>query len=190
MKEINIRLSKRTITILLGVFFIGILASIIWSFMEMSDIRRDLYAVRDDYYGYMEGDEFSEQGSSDVSYTLLSQEVKNLRVADYSKTGYEDGPEYETQPVRILEIRVKNNQDYVFNFYTYALALVGESGVLKSAVDVHPDDNQNQWGNQGTLDLIPGGEGTVYVYLPDNGQEVTSLYNTEWGEEIKLITAE
>lgn len=84
-----------------------------------------------------------------------------------------------------MELRVKNNRDYLFSYYDYGLASVGDSGLLEHSLEVHPDDNQNAWTDKGSLELIPGGKATIYVYLENTGKEPASLYNTERGEEIK-----
>lgn len=189
MKDINVTVTTRA-SIIAGALALLILAGTIgWTYKEMSSMRRDLYAVRHDYY---EG--YSDE-SGKVDYSLISQEVKDLRAVDGDAEyicddvdKYSCEPVYKKQSVRVVELKVKNDLDYLFTYYDGSLSGVGDNGRLVSTLVVHDDDNLNDWykSNYGNLELIPGGEATIYVYLPGDSQEITSLYNTELSEEVKL----
>lgn len=186
MKDINVTVSTKASRLIAGFLALVMIAAIGFAFWELKSIRRDLYAVRTDYYGTGTYDEDYGQ----VDYNLVSQTVKKLRVYDYDSDVYykEDytGPEYVREDVRVLEVRVKNNQDYLYSYYD-SLAAVGEDGVLQRTVQVHDDDNDNEWySNYGSLELAPGGEATLFIYLLDNGSEITSLYDTDFSQSIQL----
>lgn len=187
LKDVNVTITTKAGVVAGGVILLVLAGLIGWSYKEMSSLRRDLYGIRGDYYSADSDD------SRQVEYKLLSQGVQRLRVQDLNADlvcgddKYDCEYPYETQNVRVVEIHVKNNQDYLFSYYDGSLSAVGENGKLSPTVTVHPDDNRNDWAaSYGSLDLVPGGEATIYVYLTDTGQDVTSLYSTEFSQEIKL----
>lgn len=180
MKDVNVTISTRAGVIAGAVVLLALAGTVGWAYKEMSDMRRDLYAVRDDYYGGVD-----DSTDSKVAYELVSQKVQTMRVPDYDKY-YEEEPSYDNKKIRVVELKVTNNLDYVYSYYDGSLGAKGADGLIRSPVSVHDDDNLNQGATAYGFQLAPGGSAKVFVYFEDDGQEIVSLYDTEFSQEIQL----
>lgn len=182
MKDVNVTISTRAGVVAGTVVVLALAGTVGWAYKEMSDMRRDLYAVREDYYGLNDSDESADKK---VAYELVSQKVQTMRVPDYNKY-YEDEPPYVNKRIRVVELKVTNNLDYVYSYYDGSLGAKGADGLIRSSVSVHDDDNLNQGSTAYGFQLAPGGSAKVFVYFEDDGQEIVSLYDTEFSQEIQL----
>jgi len=195
MKDINITVSAKASKIIGGVALVGLVAAIGFSYFEMSNMRRDLYAVRSDYYGlnwssdgladWSEGAQFNYQ----VSHELVSQNVKELRYVDEDSPAMygENGAyieQYKTAKIRILEVGITNNTNALYSYYPGVIAVVGDNGQINRGVSLHSDEDMNK--SKTGIELAPGGTATVYVYVLDTGKEVEKLYDTAMSSEIGI----
>lgn len=164
---------------LFGLVVVGAVVSVGFLYKELSSIRRDLYAVRTDYYAQPAQEEYVDDQAPTIE--LLSQSVKTLRVEDYDATTYKEeytGPEYKKEQVREVIARVKNNYDYIYSFGGFGYA--GPNGVVQRPITVHPDDDQNNSTENGSyIELAPGGEATIFIYFKDKGTSIEKLINID-----------
>lgn len=169
---------KRTGLIIVAV---GALLSVAFLYKELSSMRRDLYAVRADYYTEPTQEEYHEPDYQPPTVEILNQSVKNLRIQDLEKSYTEQYPdiEYKKQAVREVLVRIKNNFEYVYSTGNYGHA--NSKGVIQRPITVHPSDDQNNLPNKGyyTVELAPGGETTLYFYFADEGTPIEKLLDLD-----------
>lgn len=171
------------------VFVLGVIGVVGFIFKELHSMRRDLYAVRGDYYAYLEDTETFDEKKVDVK--ILGQKVEDVRVADVSKYNYTDPSqdiEYETKKLRVLELEITNNTDHIYSYYE-DFGFADKNGVVSRPVyDIHADDNKNKWASDyGSLDLVPGGKAVVFIYFEDNGEEIKNLLEVSDSEAVNFV---
>jgi gamma-glutamylcyclotransferase (GGCT)/AIG2-like uncharacterized protein YtfP len=172
---------------LFGLLSLLVIAGVfIFLFLELIDIRRDLYAIRSDYYGV------STEQSGTVDYVVLAQETKTLPVLDemasFNKDTYD--PVYTDQEVIEVQVEITNNQNWVYSYYGGTLTASSADGVLRYALTVETDDESTEATPKGyeSFDLAPGGQSTVTVYFPAEVGTITQLYDQNSGTFIQVPT--
>lgn len=194
MKNVKVTLSTNAAAIACGVIMLGLIIAVAFSYREMSSMRRDLYAVRSDYYGlnqpyddgYVDdgtgtGDDV---GNTEPIFEIISQNVAELRVNDDEATAMQPQDEtweqqYKTAKIRTVEVKITNDMEYTYAYYD-SLGYTDANGVIKRSILLHPDDNKNTLTkNYTSLELAPGGTATVFLYFLDDGKEIEKLYNSD-----------
>lgn len=182
MKDINVKVSTR-LSVIIGAIVLLILVGLVaFSYKEMSSMRRDLYAVRADYYNYYSPGKDESSPYNPVGLEIVSQEVRDLRIIDNNKVlaaaDLEADPyaNYSKQPVRVVKVKATNNESFNTSLGAYNFGYVNNNGVIVRSSDVHPDDNQNKSANMAYgIELAPGGSTELFVYFQDEGVEIEKL---------------
>lgn len=197
MKKPKITLTKRRIYFgLLGLLVLANFAATVWLYLDNKNTKKDLYAVRDDYYGNTEygkqrmfnEDPYSiKQEEIDDSWTpdfdILSQEVKTMETYD----GYnnETGTDiYEDSKVRVVKVKITNDTQSLYSYYEGDLGYTDENGRVIRSISVSQEDDLNQKTSNiygGTLELAPDGTAEMYIYFIDNGEEITEISSLNYG---------
>lgn len=186
MNDSKLVLNTKSSIVILGVAVLVLAGAVGFSYYEASNMRRDLYAVRDDYYA--EDDGSAEEKKLGIN--ILSQKVEDVRVIDDAVTPVyaEDGSyteTYKTVKARVVEVEITNNFDYMYSYYQGSLSAVDENGVIDRGIVPHVDDDKNTKERQYGVELAPGGKTTVFIYFKDTGKEITELH--EYGSGYEAI---
>ncbi|HMS24023.1 MAG TPA: hypothetical protein PKB09_04445 [Candidatus Saccharibacteria bacterium] len=175
MKNILKRIfSKRNLMVLFVVVVIGLFAYIL---NDLKAIRRDLYAVRDDYYNLNNKQE--DPSKYAPTYTIVSQEVKNIGIYD-DKANINNTSSsviYKPAKVRVVKVEAKNNTKSVQTADSGGLGYADKNGVVVMPVQVDPKDDLNEVPNTTYAQIIPGGSTQFYIYFLDTGKNIESLYS-------------
>lgn len=197
-----ITLKKPTNThILIGVFFLVIGAAWAYTYVSLQQAKKDIttlwiamenvpggnqaFAIAHGQYvnDYVE-DDISSLGAT---YRIANQYVENLDVEE-GERNYETGeePTYITKSVRVVEIEVTNNEQWVYSVYGN-IGLIDEGGmIIRPTLIIKEDQNKNNTLNKGYgLELAPGGKGILYLYFEDEGIEIERLYDIDNSKEIR-----
>lgn len=179
MKDINVRVSTRLSIIIGAIVLVVLLGLVAFAYKEMSTMRRDLYAIRADYYGTGKDESAA---YNPVSLEIISQEVQELRIMDNNKilTAAELDADpyanYSKQPVRVVKVNTTNNESFNTSLSAYNFGYVNKEGVIVRSTEVHPDDNQNNSANMSYgVELAPGGSTELYVYFQDDGNDIDKV---------------
>jgi hypothetical protein len=182
------KITKKTI----GWFILVVLVLVeiglfVYILRELSTMRRDLYAIRADFYspvqveqevtdeGVVIQEEFIEQPTEPV-VSVVSQEVKQLPVLDPLTSYTQENPDaqYQTKAVRVVKVAVENPENSGTNITTGQYGYVTSNGVVVSAVTVDPKADKNPNANT-YFELIPGGKVEFYLYFLDTGVAVEKI---------------
>lgn len=186
MKVKEVLGSRRARIGALALVFIGLTVAVSFAYWEMRSLRRDLYAVRGDYYQYLNEDYSSieSMGNVDavVKMEILSQEVKKMPVEDtdynYSKEQDYTGPHYEDKDVRVVKVRITNNQDWIYSHYGN-IGYQAANGIIVRTVPINPDTDLNPANTRVNFDLAPKGSIEHYLYFLDEGTEIRDIVNMD-----------
>jgi hypothetical protein len=182
MKNIEVRISTKLGVIVGAVVLFGVVGSVAFAYKEMSNMRRDLYGLRDNYYGTGDGSESNEFEEKRVDVKILSQEVKKLRVATGNYEHENGEEEYAEKDIRTVLVELKNNKDAIFSYFG-SIGYIDGDGLVQRSVTVHEDDQANKWvKNYGSLSLAPGASIKISLYFEDTGQEITELIDADKDE--------
>lgn len=182
MKDININVSAK-LSIIVGAVILLIYGGLIgFAYKEMSSMRRDLYAVRADYYGIYNPGKAGTLDNSPVDIEILNQETKELRAfnnnAAYDVKAAEAEPfyNYTKQPIKEVKVKVTNKEDYIVSLNSYNFGYINQTGQIIRSIDVHPEDNKNDPNTYGFgMELTKDGSGELYVYFTDDGSTIDKL---------------
>ncbi len=182
MKKLIARLSSKRKMIVGVLALILVLSGAVYLCRELKSIRRDLYAVRYDYYasGVSYDGEVAFEDKK-VNVKMLSQQVSKLRVPNnnymYKETSNE--PEYVEKDVRVVEIELTNNTDSIYTYYD-TLGYINSSGIVKRTITVHNDDQVNPLvDNYTSLQIAKGAKVKVSIYFLDEGTEIAELIDVD-----------
>ncbi len=188
MKDRNVTLKTKKSVLIGGGVLLLLVVAVLFSYREMSSMRRDLYGVRADYYGLNEDGTIDEE-SLTPNFDIVSQKVVSMRINDDDATAGQPQDAmwtqlYKTAKVRVVEVKITNDTETTYGYYEN-LGYTDENGVVKRAAIVHPDDNKNTLiKNYASLELAPGGTATVFIYFLDDGKEIKQLYTSDVGMEV------
>lgn len=166
--------SKRNLMVLFVVVVIGLFAYIL---NDLKAIRRDLYAVRDDYYNL--NNKQDDPSKYAPTYTILSQEVKNMGIYDEKANINNTSPVavYKSAKVRVVKVEAKNKTNSVQSADSGGLGYADENGVVVMPAQIDPKDDLNKSPNNTYAQIIPGGSTQFYIYFLDTGKNIDSLYS-------------
>jgi cell division protein FtsI/penicillin-binding protein 2 len=175
-KSVRKILNKNNVILLVLILLISVMSFI---FIEMKQLRKDLYGIRSDYYGefYQQSDDYDSQ--KDIKIEILSQEVQNFRLVAYYDQDSEDNVTEDTK-VRVLKTRIKNTSPSDNRFiYVGNFGYVNESGVMIRSINIQPEEDLNikVFGSDQYSDvtLAPGGEIEMYLYFRDSGRPIGEI---------------
>jgi len=175
MKNLLKRLfSKRNLKIYFVVLVFGLFAYIL---NDLKAIRRDLYAVRVDYYNLNNKQE--DPSKYAPTYTIISQEVKNMSIYDEKANINNTSPIsiYKPAKVRVVKVEAKNNTKSVQSADSGGLGYADKNGVVVMPIQIDPKDDLNKSPNSTYAQIIPGGSTQFYMYFLDTGKNLDSLYS-------------
>lgn len=166
--------SKRNLKIMFVVVVFGLFAYIL---NDLKAIRRDLYAVRVDYYNLNNKQE--DPSKYAPTYTIVSQEVKNMGIYD-DKANINNTSTisiYKPAKVRVVKVEAKNNTKSVQSADSGGLGYADKNGVVVMPIQIDPKDDLNKSPNSAYAQIIPGGSTKFYLYFLDDGKEIDKLFS-------------
>lgn len=166
--------SKRNLKIYFVIVVFGLFAYIL---NDLKAIRRDLYAVRVDYYNL--NNKQDDPSKYAPTYTIVSQEVKNMGIYDEKANINNTSPVsvYKTAKVRVVKVEAKNNTKSVQSADSGGLGYADKNGVVVTPIQIDPKDDLNKSPNSTYAQIIPGGSTTFYLYFLDDGKEIDKLFS-------------
>lgn len=169
---------------------LSILALAGYTVWQTREIRQDIGALYDSVNQQAENvgyyDSAEEMGvSSEVTYKVSRQYVEKLGVLDPKLNfKYDDDPVYIEKDVRVVEVEVNNNSEWVYSAYS-SIGTIDDAGkITRTISSIDPDQDKNNNGSGYSLELAPGGVGTTYLYFEDNGTEITKLFDIDNSKEL------
>jgi hypothetical protein len=187
LKKFN-RPNKRQVFATVAMLSIlGLAGYTVWQTYE---IRTDIGALYDKSNQQAEEAQyfFSEEkgDTSGITYKVLKQYVEKLEVQDPEFAyNYDQDIAYIEKNVRVVELEITNNNEWVYSSYS-SIGTIDDSGkITRSISTLNPSQDKNYNPSGYSLELAPGGVGTVYLYLEDNGSEITRLYDIDNSTEIQ-----
>ena len=166
--------SKRNLKIYFVIVVFGLFAYIL---NDLRAIRRDLYAVRVDYYNLNNKQE--DPSKFVPTYTIISQQVKDMNVYDEKANINNTSPVsiYKSAKVRVVQVEAKNNTNSVQSADSGGLGYADKNGVVVMPVQIDPKDDLNKSPNSTYAQIIPGGSTKFYIYFLDTGKNIESLFS-------------